>query len=110
MYESNTSLHYMRYSTLCRLHTLLPCMMTVVVLRHAGHGWQWCGRLYLVLIWVVRVHGLGSDDGPELLISQLVHCHDFCQLLCILCLVLHEVWDADVLHLSHSFQAVHIFK
>lgn len=53
---------------------------------------------------------MGSDDGLELLVSQLVDRHDFGQLLDIPCLVLHEVWDADVLHLSQRFQPVHVFK
>lgn len=109
MYGSNTSLHYMQYSTLHRSHTLLPCTMTVVALRRMSRGWQWCNRLYSGLIRVVRVCGSSSGDGPELLVSQLVDRHDFCQLLSILCLVLHEVWDANVLHLSQSSQAVHVF-
>ncbi len=54
--------------------------------------------------------GVGSDDGLELLVSQLVDRHDFCQLLGIPRLVLHKVWDADVLHLSKCFQTVNVFK
>jgi len=51
-----------------------------------------------------------SDDGLELLVGQLVDRHDFLQLLGVPGLVLHEVRDADVVHLSQSPQAVHVLK
>lgn len=66
-------------------------------------------QLRLAVAWQILFR-LGSDDGLELLISQLVDCHDVSQLLSIPCLVLHEVWDADFLHLSRGFQAVNVFK
>lgn len=71
---------------------------------------SWCDSCYSGVIRFDQRHGVGSDDGLELLVSQLVDRHDFGQLLDIPCLVLHEVWDADVLHLSQCFQPVHIFK
>lgn len=73
-------------------------------------GWQWCDRFYSGVIRFVQWCGVDSDDGLKLLVSQLVDCHDFCQLLGIPRLVLHEVWDADVVHLSQCFQAVDVFK
>lgn len=62
------------------------------------------------MVRLVQGRTLSSDDGLELFVCQLVDRHDFCQLLGVPCLVLHEVWDADVLHLSQCSQAVHIFK
>lgn len=63
---------------------------------HAGH------------IRVVQRHR-GSDDALQLLISQLVDHHDLRQLLAVPGLVLHEVRNANVLHLSHSLEPVHVF-
>lgn len=54
--------------------------------------------------------GVGSDDGLEFLVGQLVDCHDFGQLLSVPDLVLHKVWNADVLHLSQRSQSVHVFE
>lgn len=101
----------MQYSTLHKSRTLLPCM-EVVLLRHAGRGWQWCYRMYpgVIRCRCAEACGTGSDDGSELLVSQLVDRHDFGQLLRVPRLVLHEVRDADVLHLSQSFEAVHVFE
>lgn len=100
----------MQYSTLHKSHTLLPCTVMVLVLRHAGQGWQCCDRFNTGVIRFVQEPGVGSDNGLELLVSQLVERHDFRKLLGIPRLVLHEVRDADVLHLSQCFQAVHVFK
>lgn len=51
-----------------------------------------------------------SDDVLQFFISQQVDGHYFLQLLAVPDLVLHEVRDACVLHLSLSFQSIHIFK
>lgn len=82
----------------------------IMVSRHAGPGWQWCDSCYSGGIRYMQTHDVGSDDGLQLLVSQLVDYHDFRQLLRIPHLVLHEVWNADVLHLSQCFQSIHIFK
>lgn len=49
-----------------------------------------------------------SDDAPQLLVRQLVGRHDLGQLLRVPRLVLHEVGDADVLHVGQRFEALHV--
>lgn len=52
----------------------------------------------------------GLDEGLQLFICQLIDHHNLCQLLSIFLLVLHEMWDADLLHLSQRCQTIHVFK
>lgn len=49
-----------------------------------------------------------SDDGLELVVRQLVDCHDLVQLLGVPGLVLHEVRDANFLHLSEFLEPLHV--
>lgn len=72
-------------------------------------GFSGTGRRYrCVHVRHMRRHG-NSDDAPQLLIRQLVDRHDLGQLLGVSRLVLHEVGDADVLHVSQRFEPFHIF-
>lgn len=49
-----------------------------------------------------------SDDGLELDVRQLVDCHDLVQLLGVPGLVLHEVRDANFLHLREFLEPLHV--
>lgn len=80
------------------------------VSRHAGHDCRCCVSCYSGVLRIVQTQGVDSDNSLEFLVGQLVDCHDFGQLLSIPHLVLHKVWNTDVLHLSQCFQSVHIFK
>lgn len=51
-----------------------------------------------------------SDDGLELGVRQLVDGHDLVQLLGVAGLVLHEVGDANFVHLSQFLEPLHVLK